>query len=76
MLGVEPLPATDPVARYVDQVGQYLALVAEAVGSANGPDRAHRPERLLDNRPWPLAGYRFVVLPSEEPRAMGTLVAR
>ncbi|WP_224367173.1 M48 family metallopeptidase [Hyalangium versicolor] len=70
-LGVEPLPPTDPVARYVDQVGQYLALVAESVGNANGPDRAKRPERLLDNRSWPLVGYRFVVVPSEEPRAVG-----
>jgi predicted Zn-dependent protease len=70
-LGVEPLSPSDPVARYVDQVGQYLALVAEAVGNANGPDRANGPERLLDNRPWPLAGYRFLVLPTEEPRATG-----
>jgi beta-barrel assembly-enhancing protease len=70
-LAVEPLLATDPVARYVEQVGQYLALVAEAVGSANGPDRAKRPERLLENRPWPRSGYRFVVVPSEEPRATG-----
>lgn len=70
-LGAEPLPATHPVVRYVNQVGQYLALVAEAVGSANGPDRAKRPERLLDNRPWPQEGYRFVVVPSDEPRAMG-----
>ncbi|WP_224247909.1 M48 family metallopeptidase [Hyalangium gracile] len=70
-LGAEPLPASDPVARYVEQVGQYLALVAEAVGNGNGPDRARRPERYLDNRPWPLAGYQFVVMPSEEPRAVG-----
>jgi predicted Zn-dependent protease len=70
-LGVEPLAATDPVARYVDQLGQYLALVAEAVGNTNGPDRSERPERILDNRPWPQAGYRFLVLPLEEPRATG-----
>jgi predicted Zn-dependent protease len=71
LLGVQPLPTTDPVARYVDQVGQYLALVAESVGNANAPDRADRPEKLLDNRAWPLAGYRFLVLPLEEPRATG-----
>lgn len=70
-LGVEPLPATEPVARYVDQLGQYLALVAEAVGNTNGPDRAERPERILPNRPWPQAGYRFLVLPLDEPRATG-----
>jgi predicted Zn-dependent protease len=70
-LGVEPLPPTDPVARYVDQLGQYLALVAEAVGNTNGPDRAERPERVLANRPWPQAGYRFLVLPLDEPRATG-----
>jgi predicted Zn-dependent protease len=70
-LGVEPLPATDPVAHYVEQVGQYLALVAEAVGNANAPDRSGGPERALGNRPWPQAGYRFLVLPSDEPRATG-----
>ncbi len=70
-LGVEPLPDTNPVARYVDQLGQYLALVAEAVGNANGPDRAERPERTLANRPWPRTGYRFLVLPLDEPRAAG-----
>jgi predicted Zn-dependent protease len=69
--GVEPLPATDPVARYVDQLGQYLALVAAAVGNSSGPDRAGRPERVLDNRPWPHAGYQFQVLPLEEARASG-----
>jgi beta-barrel assembly-enhancing protease len=68
-LGVDPLPPADPLARYVEQVGQYLALVAEAVGNASAPDRADRPERVLENRPWPLAGYRFLVLPLEEPRA-------
>ncbi len=68
-LGTEPLPPTDPLARYVDQVGQYLALVAEAVGNSSAPDRADRPERVLENRPYPLAGYRFLVLPLEEPRA-------
>lgn len=71
LLGTEPLPATEPVARYVDQLGQYLALVAAAVGNANGPDRAHGPERALENRPWPHAGYQFRVLPLEEPRAWG-----
>lgn len=71
VLGVEPLPATDPVVRYVDQLGQYIALVAAAVGNANGPDRAGRPERALENRPWPHAGYQFRVLPLEEPRASG-----
>ncbi|MDY7225133.1 M48 family metalloprotease [Hyalangium rubrum] len=71
-LGVEPLPATDPLARYVDQVGQYLTLVAEAVGNSSAPDRAHRPERILENRPWPLAGYRFLVLPMDEARATGS----
>ncbi|MBN1209325.1 MAG: M48 family metalloprotease [Myxococcaceae bacterium] len=70
-LGVEPLPPTDPVARYVDHVGQYLALVAEAVGNASAPDRTEGPERLLGNRPWPLEGYRFLVLPLGEPRASG-----
>jgi predicted Zn-dependent protease len=68
-LGVEPLPATDPLVRYVDQVGQYLALVAEAVGNSSAPDRANRAERVLENRPWPLAGFRFLVLPLDEPRA-------
>jgi predicted Zn-dependent protease len=68
-LGTEPLPSTEPLARYVDQVGQYLALVAEAVGNSSAPDRAARAERVLENRPWPLAGYRFLVLPLEEPRA-------
>ena len=68
-LGTEPLPSTEPLARYVDQVGQYLALVAEAVGNSSAPDRADRAERVLENRPWPLAGYRFLVLPLEEPRA-------
>ncbi len=68
-LGTEPLPPTEPLARYVDQVGQYLALVAEAVGNSSAPDRADRAERVLENRPWPLAGYRFLVLPLEEPRA-------
>ncbi|KFE64748.1 hypothetical protein DB31_1766 [Hyalangium minutum] len=72
LLGVEPLPTTEPVARYVDQLGQYLALVAAAVGNANGPDRASGPERALDNRPWPHAGYQFQVLPLEEPRASGS----
>jgi len=71
VLGVEPLPATAPVARYVEQLGQYLALVAAAVGNSNGPDRAGRPERALENRPWPHAGYQFRVLPLEEPRATG-----
>lgn len=71
LLNVEPLPATEPVARYVDQLGQYLALVAAAVGNANGPDRADGPERALENRPWPHAGYQFRVLPLEEPRAWG-----
>lgn len=70
-LGVEPLPATEPVARYVDQLGQYLSLVAEAVGNTNGPDRSEQPERILANRPWPQAGYRFLVLPLDEPRATG-----
>jgi predicted Zn-dependent protease len=70
-LSVEPLPATDPVARYVDQVGQYLALVAAAVGNSSGLDRAGRPERALNNRPWPHAGYQFRVLPLEEARATG-----
>lgn len=68
-LGTEPLPPTEPLVRYVDQVGQYLALVAEAVGNSSAPDRADRAERVLENRPWPLAGYRFLVLPLEEPRA-------
>ncbi len=68
-LDVAPLPATDPLARYVDQVGQFLALVAEATGNASAPDRADRAERVLPNRPWPLAGYRFLVLPLDEPRA-------
>ena len=71
LLGVEPLSTLDPVSRYVDQLGQYLALVAAAVGNANGPDRAGRPERALDNRPWPHGGYQFRVLPLEEPRASG-----
>jgi predicted Zn-dependent protease len=68
-LGTEPLPPTEPLVRYVDQVGQYLALVAEAVGNSSAPDRAVRAERVLENRPWPLAGYRFLVLPLDEPRA-------
>jgi len=68
-LSTEPLPPTEPLVRYVDQVGQYLALVAEAVGNSSAPDRADRPERVLENRPYPLAGYRFLVLPLEEPRA-------
>jgi predicted Zn-dependent protease len=68
-LGVDPLPPSEPLARYVDQVGQYLALVAEAVGNSSAPDRADRAERVLENRPWPMAGYRFLVLPLEEPRA-------
>lgn len=68
-LDVAPLPATDPLARYVEQVGQFLALVAEATGNDSAPDRANRPERVLPNRPWPMAGYRFLVLPVDEPRA-------
>lgn len=69
-LDVAPLPATHPTARYVTQVGSYLSLVAETTGNASAPDRARdRPERVLDNRPWPLAGYRFLVLPVSEPRA-------
>lgn len=68
-LEVAPLPPDAPLARYVDQVGQLVALVAEATGNDSAPDRARRPERVLPNRPWPLAGYRFLVLPLDEPRA-------
>jgi beta-barrel assembly-enhancing protease len=69
-LDVAPLPASHPTARYVSQVGTLLALVAETTGNASAPDRAReRPERVLDNRPWPLAGYRFLVLPVDEKRA-------
>nr|WP_228530554.1 MULTISPECIES: M48 family metalloprotease [Myxococcaceae] len=69
-LDVAPLPATHPTARYVSRVGTFLALVAETTGNASAPDRARdRPEHVLDNRPWPLAGYRFLVLPLAEPRA-------
>jgi predicted Zn-dependent protease len=68
-LDVAPLPPEEPLARYVEQVGQYVALVAEATGNASAPDRANRDERVVPNRPWPFAGYRFLVLPLEEPRA-------
>lgn len=68
-LDVAPLAAEEPLARYVEQVGQYVALVAEATGNASAPDRANRAERSIPNRPWPLTGYRFLVLPVEEPRA-------
>lgn len=69
-LEVDPLPAEHPLSLYVSQVGQYVALVADAQGeSATAPDRARRDERHLNDRPWPLAGYRFLVLPLAEPRA-------
>lgn len=69
-LDVQPLAADHPVARYVDRVGQYVALVAEVNAASAVPDRdGKRPERALADRPWPLAGYRFLVLPTEEPRA-------
>lgn len=69
-LGVEPLAPTHPLAQYVDKVGQYVAMVADLRGEeATEPLRADRPEQELEDRPWPLAGYRVLVLPLAEPRA-------
>ena len=33
-----------------------------ATGNASAPDRANRAERALPNRPWPLTGYRFLIV--------------
>ncbi len=54
-LDVAPLPSEEPLARYVEQVGQYVALVAEATGNASAPDRA-QPGRARAAQP-PLAPH-------------------
>lgn len=72
-LGAEPLPPDHPTARYVDRVGQLLALSALTQSEALVEDRADVDfSRDVEDRPWPLTGYRFVVLRMDEPNAFGS----
>lgn len=72
-LGVKPLPTSDPVASYIDRVGQLVALSSEVERDATASERArHAFSQNVDDRPWPLTGYHFIVLPMEEPNAFGS----
>jgi predicted Zn-dependent protease len=64
------LPMNDPLVRYVDRVGQLIALGAEANGEGVIADRAD-PEDSAPNRPWPLSGYHFIVVDSVNANAFG-----
>ncbi len=70
-LDVQDLGPIHPVSRYVDQVGQVVAIAAEVYGERNGRERSRVPEAVLDNRPSPFGGYHFIVLNREEANAFG-----
>ena len=59
------------VSRYVDQVGQVVAIAAEVYGERNRRERSNVAEAVLENRPSPYGGYHFIVLEREEPNAFG-----
>jgi predicted Zn-dependent protease len=71
-LGSGDLGPDHPVSRYVDRVGQLLAIAAEVYGERNARERwEDLPEKSLANRPWPFGGFHFVVLDRPEPNAFG-----
>ncbi len=57
-LGGKALPPDHPTARYVRDVGTVLALAAA-------------DQRTADDRPYPLKGYRFVVVENDSVNAVG-----
>jgi beta-barrel assembly-enhancing protease len=71
-LGSPDLGVDHPVSRYVDRVGQLLAIAAEVYGEANARERwGELPEKSIPNRPWPFGGFHFIVLDRAEPNAFG-----
>jgi predicted Zn-dependent protease len=71
-LGAPDLGPDHPVSRYVDRVGQLLAIAAEVYGEHNVRERwEDLPEKSLANRPWPFGGFHFLVLDRPEPNAFG-----
>ena len=71
-LGAPDLGIDHPVSRYVDRVGQLLAIAAEVYGEANARERwSDLPEKSISNRPWPFGGFHFIVLERAEPNAFG-----
>lgn len=71
-LGASDLGPEHPVSRYVDRVGQLLAIAGEVYGENNVRERwQDLPEKSLPNRPWPFGGFHFIVLDRSEPNAFG-----
>jgi predicted Zn-dependent protease len=58
-LGGEPLPPDHPVSAYLREVGTLVAVTAAE-------------ERLEDDRPYPLKGYRFIPVVSSAQNAVGS----